>query len=119
MIRKEEKYIAHIRYADEDYCGVIINRDKGVVSFYDLAVLRAANLHDSFIAHCEIWWWESNRLIPINIFIGFDVFKQYSFAIKTFATKRTVISSGYVTDLKVLIKHQRKKKTFLVKRKRR
>jgi len=50
-----------------------------------------------------MWWWESNRTIPINIFLNreFDSFKDQ---IKTFTTKDVEIIFGVATSLNNVMK---------------
>lgn len=46
----------------------------------------------------EIWWWESNRQIPINIFLRNEM-QQFRYAIKTFNSKDVKVILGHVVNL--------------------
>ena len=63
----------------------------------------------------ESWWWESNRQIPINIFMPNDmvVFKH---AIRNFATKDVKIVLGPVTSLHNIITKRIKRKSITLVR---
>jgi len=50
--------------------GIIINQDAQVTSFYDYSAIRTEEENAYFLELGEAWWWESNRMIPINIFLS-------------------------------------------------
>ena len=64
----------------------------------------------------ETWWWESNRSIPINIFLKgeWDIFKPYA---KTFTNKSLEILSGPATSLNEIVHKKRKRKSITLVRK--
>ena len=63
------------------------------------------------------WWWESNRKLPINIFIG-KKFDKFKVALKTFSSKDCIVEFGPITRLSDLTKDKRiRRKTIqLVRR---
>ena len=80
-----EKYpfISYIKYADREIVGIILNKDATIVSIYDFNELPNIEAKEKFLELGEVWWWESNRMFPINIFLKqeFSIFKPF---IKTF-----------------------------------
>ena len=64
----------------------------------------------------ETWWWESNRKIPINIFLKQEMiqFKEY---IKTFNVKDIEIIFGPVVNLGEIAEKRVKRKSVQLVRK--
>ena len=56
-------------YANMEYVGIIQNRDETITTIYDFGNIQNTELKILFIELANIWWWESNRSIPINIFL--------------------------------------------------
>ena len=66
-------FISVVQYGGQEYVGIIINQDQYVTSMYVYTDLRSAREQKKLLELGEIWWWESNRLIPINIFLRKEV----------------------------------------------
>ena len=113
-----EKYpfLTVIRYADEEHVGIIQNRDTTITSLYDFGSLPSDELKALFLELGEVWWWESNRSIPINIFLRQEwvVFKPFT---KTFVNKNLEILSGPATSLSDIVHRKRKRKSFTLVKK--
>lgn len=113
-----EKYpfITVVMYGNTEYVGIIQNRDKLVTTMYDFGRITDIELKKKFLELAEIWWWESNRSIPINIFLREEwaVFKPY---LQTFINKDFDIMYGPATSLAELNKKRTKKRSIqLVRR---
>lgn len=96
--------------------GVIQNRDDFITTIYDFGDVVEPHLKRLFLNLAAEWWEESNRQIPINIFLKADwaVFKPY---IRTFINKDLEIIHGPCTSLGELVKRRSKRKSItLVKR---
>jgi hypothetical protein len=65
----------------------------------------------SFLELGEVWWWESNRKIPINIFLKKEMhdFKPY---IKTFSSKDVEILFGPTVNLSEIAEKRIKRKSI-------
>jgi hypothetical protein len=103
-------------YANLEYVGIVQNRDDIVTTFYDYGSIVNQELKTVFLDLGENWWWESNRLIPINIFLKDDwtIFRPY---LKTFNNKGLEILHGPATSMNELAKKRIKRKSItLVKR---
>ena len=113
-----EKYpfLTVCRYADEEHVGIIQNRDGTITSLYDFGSLPSIEHKQLFLELGETWWWESNRSVPINIFLRneWSVFKPYT---KTFANKTLEILSGPCTSLNEIVHKKKKRKSITLVRK--
>jgi len=113
-----EKYpfLTVCRYADEEFVGIIQNRDATITSLYNFGALPTTELKQLFLELGEIWWWESNRSIPINIFLRQEwaIFKPYT---KTFTNKSLEILSGPATSLNEIVHKKKKRKSITLVRK--
>ena len=108
-------YMTVINYVDREFVGIVINQDQQITSMYDYEQLRSEEEKKLFLEMGESWWWESNRQIPINIFMPNDmvVFKH---AIRNFATKDVKIVLGPVTSLHNIITKRIKRKSITLVR---
>jgi hypothetical protein len=113
-----EKYpfITLCVYANTEYIGVVQNRDDAVTTIYDFgAVLDQADKLE-FLELAGQWWWESNRSIPINIFLRRD-WDKFRITLRTFVNKDLEILHGPVCSLADLARKKSKRKSItLVKR---
>lgn len=113
-----EKYpfLTVCKYAENEYVGIVQNRDSVITSLYDFGALDNQDLKVAFLNLGETWWWESNRSIPINIFLRgeWDIFKPY---IKTFPNKNLEILAGPCTSLNTISHTKRKRKSITLVRK--
>jgi hypothetical protein len=91
-------FISVLNYGDEEYVGIIINQDQFVTCFFDLSMLRSPEEKSSLLEIGEIWWWESNRQIPISIFCRKEV-EPFKYAIKTFNSKDVRVILGPTVNL--------------------
>jgi hypothetical protein len=91
-------FMTCIKCTDTEYLGIVINFDNQVVSIYDYAVIKTATDQSHFLELGDVWWWESNRKIPINIFLKKDmlIFKPF---IKTFNSKDVEVIFGPTVNL--------------------
>ena len=110
------EFVTGLRYRDEEYLGIVVNTDSHLITFYDFGSIPDQESRVYLMKLGEIWWWQSNRQIPIDIFLNLEmkVFKPY---MKTFVIKDTEILFGPVTSLQNLIKKRIKRKTVQLIRK--
>ena len=115
-LSENHPFITVCTYANLEYVGIVQNRDDTVTTFYDYGSIVNHELKTMFLELGDNWWWESNRLIPINIFLKEDwiVFRPY---LKTFNNKGLEILHGPTTSMSELAKKRIKRKSItLVKR---
>lgn len=104
-------FITCIKIGDSEYVGIIINLDNNVVSLYNFSDLKSEEEKQLFLEMGEIWWWESNRKIPINIFLKKEMinFRGY---IKTFNSKDVEILFGPTVNLGEIAEKRVKRKSI-------
>jgi len=115
-LSENHPFITICSYSSQDYVGIIQNRDDNVTTMYDYGAIIQAELRAKFLELGDIWWWESNRSIPINIFLKEEwmVFKPY---IKTFNNKGLEIIHGPIVCMTDFTKKRAKRRSItLVKR---
>ena len=109
-------FISVINHVNHEYVGIIINQDAQVTSIYDYSSLRTDLEKQQFIELGETWWWESNRQIPINIFLAKEL-AIFRYVVKTFATKDVKVLFGPCTSLNDIIVKRVKRKSITLVRK--
>lgn len=114
-IQEQLPFISVLHYGDDEYVGIIINQDQFVTSFFDLSVIKSPEEKTGLLQIGEIWWWESNRQIPISIFCRKEV-EPFRYAIKTFNSKDVrVILGPTVNLLNLSFKRVKRKQVQLIK----
>ena len=109
-------FISVLSHVEKEYVGIIINQDPNITSFYDYSDIKTEPEKEKFIELGEAWWWESNRLIPINIFLHKEI-REFKYIIKNFATKDVKVLLGPVTSLnEMMVKRVKRKSVQLVRK---
>ncbi len=109
-------FISVITHVNQEYVGIIINQDAQVTSIYDYSAIKSEEEKQRFLELGEIWWWESNRQIPINIFLNKDL-SEFRYAIRNFSTKDVKVLLGPCTSLNDIIVKRIKRKSITLVRK--
>jgi hypothetical protein len=109
--QKNFPFITCVKTSENEYIGIVINYDDSVTSIYSYADIRTETEKQKFLEMGEVWWWESNRKIPINIFLKQDMieFRPY---IKTFNSKDVEIMFGPVVNLGEIAEKRVKRKSI-------
>lgn len=112
-----EKYpfITLCAYAGVEYLGIIQNQDTAVTTIYDFGLVHDQALKQRFLEFAAIWWWESNRTIPINIFLKSD-WDDFRSCLRTFNNKDLVILHGPVCSLSEMARKKSKRKSITLVR---
>jgi hypothetical protein len=115
-IAERYPFITFCTYAGNEYVGVIQNRDDQITTIYDFGGIVNDQLKRDFLELANTWWWESNRSIPINIFLkdDWDKFKPF---LKTFINKDLEIILGPSTSLQELSRKKIKRRSITLVRK--
>ena len=109
-------FISVINHVSNEYVGIIINQNQQITSMYDYAAIKSDADRNRFLELGEVWWWESNRKIPINIFLAREI-KSFNYAIKNFTTKDVDVLLGPVTSLNdIIVKRVKRKSITLIKK---
>jgi hypothetical protein len=115
-IQDQFPFITVVTYGNHEYVGVVINQDSNVTSFYDYNILKSEDHKRVFLELGEIWWWESNRLIPINIFLRKEM-DPFQYSIKNFSSKDVVVIMGPIVNLhNIMLKRVKRRSVQLVRK---
>lgn len=115
-IEQNFPFISVVVYGGQEYVGVIVNQDQLVTSMYVFNDLRTNEEKQRFIEMGETWWWESNRLIPINIFLAQEM-EQFRYALMTMNSKDVKVTLGPCVNLHNLsVKRVKRKNVQLVRK---
>ena len=109
-------FISVIVHVNQEYVGIIINQDAQVTSMYDYSMIKTDEEKQRFLELGEAWWWESNRQIPINIFLAREIF-EFRYVIRNFSTKDVKLMHGPCTSLNDIIVKRIKRKSITLVRK--
>ena len=93
-IEKNFPFISVVQYGGNEYVGIIINQDQYVTSMYVYTSIRSKVEQQHFLELGDTWWWESNRLIPISIFMRDDM-THFRYAIMTMNSKDVKVSIDF------------------------
>lgn len=104
-------FLTLLTYGGNEYVGIVQNIDDVVTTIYDFSVLKSEENKRKFIELAEAWWWESNRQIPINIFLKTD-WSVFRFTLKTFNSKDVVIKYGPALSLKESAQKRSKRRSI-------
>lgn len=103
-------------YGKNEYLGIIQNQDANLISMYVFDEIKDADLRKLFLEYGAEWWWETNRLIPINIILG-KRFQPFKDCLRTFNTKDFEIKYGPTVCLKdIMQKRVKRKNVQLIRR---
>ena len=109
-------FLSYITYGGNDYVGIIQNSDELITTIYDYALLRTLEQKQKYLELADQWWWESNRLLPINVFLKQD-WVEFRAVLKTFNSKDVVIQHGpYVSLKEIANKRSKRRSITLVRR---
>jgi hypothetical protein len=115
-IRENFPFISVIHYGGLEYVGIIINQDQYVTSIYNYELLKHEHERKNFLELGEAWWWESNRVLPINIFLKKEM-EPYKYSIMTMNTKDVDVVFGPTVNLhNIAMKRVKRKMIQLVKK---
>ena len=115
-LKENFPFISVINHVNQEYVGIIINQDAQVTSIYDYVAIRSEEERTRFLELGEAWWWESNRQIPINIFLAREI-SDFRYVIKNFSTKDVKVLHGPCTSLNDIIVKRIKRKSITLIRK--
>tara|TARA_Y100000385_G_C12953387_1_gene576480 strand:+ start:86 stop:457 length:372 start_codon:yes stop_codon:yes gene_type:complete len=115
-IQENFPFLSVVTYGGNEYIGIIINQDVTVTSMYVYTDIRSEIEQRQFLDLGEVWWWESNRLIPINIFLRGEI-EPYRYAITTMNSKDVKVTIGPCVNLNNLsVKRIKRKSVQLVRK---
>ena len=102
-------------YANEEYVGVVQNRDDAVTTIYDFGAIQNQTEKVEYLELASTWWWESNRSIPINIFLRGE-WDKFRVTLRTFSNKDLEILHGPACSLLDIARKKSKRKSITLVR---
>ena len=115
-LRDKFPFLSLIRKGDMEFVGIVQNQDSSVISFYDYGRIMQPSDKMRYLKCGEIWWYESNRKLPINIFLKGE-FKYFRTTLVTLNNKDVEIVEGPTVRLSDISKKRVKRRTIqLVRR---
>lgn len=109
-------FITYLIYGGNEYIGIIQNSDEQITTIYDFGSLKTSDQKKKFLDLGEQWWWESNRMIPINVFLKQD-WAEFKFCVKTMNSKDVEIRVGPHINLKEMSSKRSKRRSITLIRK--
>lgn len=113
---KKYPFLTYLVYGGNEYIGVIQNLDEVITTIYDYGALRTLEQKQQFLELAETWWWESNRLIPINVFLKAE-WTPFRNVVKTMNSKDVEIKFGPQVSLKEIAAKRSKRRSITLVRK--
>jgi hypothetical protein len=110
-LKKTFPFLTCIRNNDIEIVGIVINQNESVISIYDIGAIIDQTQRELLLELGEQWWWESNRKIPINIFLKNEMtaFRSY---IKTLNSKDIEHIFGPIVNLNDIAEKRVKRKSI-------
>ena len=115
-IQENFPFLSVVTYGGNEYIGIIINQDATVTSMYIYTDIRSELEQRAFLELGEAWWWESNRMIPINIFLRSEI-EPFRYCIMTMNSKDVNVAIGPCVNLNNLTVKRIKRKSVQLVRK--
>lgn len=109
-------FISVVAYGGNEYVGIIANQDSVVTSMYVYNDLKTNEHKKLMLDLGEVWWWESNRMIPINIFLKKEM-HVLNYCMMTMNSKDVKVTVGPCVNLNNLNMKRVKRKSVQVMRK--
>ena len=113
---KKYPFLTYLIYGGNEYIGVIQNLDEVITTIYDYGALKTLDQKQQFLELAEMWWWESNRLIPINVFLKAE-WIPFRTVVKTMNSKDVEIKFGPQVSLKEIAAKRSKRRSITLVRK--
>lgn len=115
-IKTNFPYISVVNYGGNEYVGIISNQDQYVTSMYVFTKLRTEEEKKRFLEIGETWWWESNRMIPISIFMRSEI-QPFDYSCLTMNSRDVKVVIGPCVNINNLaIKRVKRKNVQLVRK---
>ena len=120
MLRKEieEKFpfLSVVTYGGMGYIGIVNNQDNLTTTMYIYSDALTPEEKAKLIELGEIWWWESNRMLPINIFLRKEM-TRFKHVQRTMNSKDVKVTHGPTVNLnKLTVKRVKRKSVQLLKK---
>ena len=114
-LRDKFPFLTIITYLNQQHIGIIQNCDNHFVSIYILDHTYTSQMKIDFLKCGDTWWWESNRMVPINIFLKTE-WNPFRPTLKTFNSKDVEVKYGPALSLKENAQKRSKRRSITLVR---
>jgi len=115
-IQENFPFVSVVSYGGAEYVGIVCNQDQYITTMIVYEQLHTEEHKQRLLELGEVWWWESNRMIPINIFLRKEI-TELKYALMTMNSKDVRVVIGPTVNLNNLaIKRVKRKSVQLVKK---
>lgn len=114
-LKEQFPFLSVIEMSGEEHYVVIDIQTKTKTAIYIINSIKSKTQLDEFMTLCEEWWWQSNRNIPISLFIK-ESMKPFDFCRRVFLNKDVKVIDGHVVSLQQLQQKRIKRKNIQLKR---
>lgn len=111
QLLKKYPFLTYLIYGGNEYIGVIQNLDEVITTIYDYGALKTLEQKQQFLELAETWWWESNRLIPINVFLKAE-WTPFRAVVKTMNSKDVEVKFGPHVSLREIAARRSKRRSI-------
>lgn len=108
-------FLTVVSYLDQEYLGIIGNSDNQITSMYIYSFIPDEH-KKKFLELGNMWWWETNRQIPINVIMK-DQWQVFRPSMRTFISKDLTIITGPCVSLDSVINKRVKRRQIQLIRK--
>lgn len=115
ILQERFPFLTIVKYLKTQYIGIVQNADHLFISMYVLDESFTKEMKKEFLEAGEVYWWESNRSIPINLFLQED-FKKFKPFLRVFSKKEAEVIQGPVINLRELMNKRIKRRTITLVR---
>ncbi len=110
-------FLSYGTLKDKHYLGIVQNSDSKLLSMYVMDLIPTDELRELFLHFGNSWWWDSNRKVPISMFIKDRRFREFRVCLRHFSRKDFVHLAGPIVSLAdSLARRVRKRQITLVRR---
>jgi hypothetical protein len=115
-IQENFPFVSVVSYGGAEYVGIVCNQDQYITTMLVYEHLKSEDEKQLLLELGEIWWWESNRMIPINIFLRKEI-SILKYAMMTMNSKDVRVVIGPTVNLNnLIIKRVKRKSVQLIKK---
>lgn len=115
ILQERFPFLTIVKYLKTQYIGIVQHADHLFISMYVLDESFTIEMKREFLECGEVYWWESNRSIPINLFLQ-DQFKKFKPYLRVFSKKEAEVLQGPVINLRELMNKRIKRRTITLVR---
>ena len=115
-IKEEFPFLTLIKHKETEKLCLVLNSDEKVLSYYDLGKIISKEKKARLLELGDTWWNESNRMLPISVFLREDMIEFRSFIVTINIKDVEVISGPQTSLLNLVRKRVKKRQITLVKK---